>query len=280
MEYTSKIRTRLHIQNKNWLAAICGDTGSGKSYSALALAHEIAGKDNTVYTVFDPLELFKLADSGKLKRGDVIVADEFGVTMSARQWQSVQNILIGYLLQTFRHLNVAFIWTVPNMGFVDVQARKLLHSYFQTVHINYKTKEATLSVFDVQVNPVYDKIYYKHPILENGNKLVHIKVPCISKEISEPYEERKKEFSEKLRHDAVQSLEKAYAEKKAEKEPKRKIDLKKIAAEVARDRGRFTTVNHGREYLDSDMIRNHFDIGIANAQAVRKYVERQKGHSA
>jgi len=35
---TAYIHRRLYQYNKNWLAIICGETGSGKSYSALKIA--------------------------------------------------------------------------------------------------------------------------------------------------------------------------------------------------------------------------------------------------
>jgi ABC-type dipeptide/oligopeptide/nickel transport system ATPase component len=35
------VKRRINHQNKNWLAIICGETGSGKSYSALRLAEMI-----------------------------------------------------------------------------------------------------------------------------------------------------------------------------------------------------------------------------------------------
>ena len=41
-EFFKRIRVRLLYQNKNWLAIITGDTGSGKSYSALRIAKKIS----------------------------------------------------------------------------------------------------------------------------------------------------------------------------------------------------------------------------------------------
>jgi len=128
------IKDRLNFRNKNWLCVVCGETGSGKSYSAISFGSMIG----RTFIVFTPLEFLELLNSGKIKKGDVIIFDEAGVGLSARRWQSEQNIVMGSVLQTFRHMNIAVIFTVPNLSFVDVQARKLFHMIMETESIDYE----------------------------------------------------------------------------------------------------------------------------------------------
>jgi hypothetical protein len=42
----------------------------------------------------------------EMKKGQAIMFDEAGIGMSAREWQRVQNRLIGYTAQLFRHKNL------------------------------------------------------------------------------------------------------------------------------------------------------------------------------
>jgi hypothetical protein len=206
-KFINRIRARTKFQNKNWLAIICGETGSGKSYSALSLAKQIGGK---VFTVFTPLEFLSLLNCGKLSKGDVIIFDEAGVGMSSREWYSVQNKLLGTVLQTFRNMNVSVIFTTPNLSFIDVQARKLFHCYMDTAYIDYKKEEAYLKVYNIQVNSRLDKIYYKKPRFTNDEGRVytmsHLVLNKPDKKMSEYYENKKTEYTEKLNANALKEL--------------------------------------------------------------------------
>ena len=87
--FIKSIQNRLLRKNKNWLSIVCGDTGSGKSYSALTLANAISPRGITIKRnmVFNPIQfLEKINDKSKLQKGDVIIFDEAGVGMSAREW--------------------------------------------------------------------------------------------------------------------------------------------------------------------------------------------------
>ena len=53
--------------------------------------------------------------------------DEAGVGMNARDWYTIQNKILGMILQTFRHRNLMTVFTVPHISFIDVQARKLFN---------------------------------------------------------------------------------------------------------------------------------------------------------
>ena len=73
-----EIRKRFE-RNKNWLAVCCGETGSGKSYSALHIAETIDPSFNAKRVVWSVQEFLALLNTDTLKRGNMIVFDEAGV---------------------------------------------------------------------------------------------------------------------------------------------------------------------------------------------------------
>ena len=148
-------------KNKNFLAFVGGQTGSGKSWSCLRIAQELDAEFNIGRVVFTGLELMNLINSGKLKRGSVIVFEESGVEMNNRNWQSVVNKLLNYLLQTFRHLGFILIMNSPYMDFIDAGTRKLFHAEMQTVGINYDKGTVRLKPQLISYNSRMQKFYYK-----------------------------------------------------------------------------------------------------------------------
>ena len=267
--YVKRIYNRLNYQNKNWLAIICGETGSGKSYSALTLASEI-GK---VHLVFTSLEFLSLINSSKINKGDVIIFDEAGVGLSSREWYSIQNKLLGTILQTFRNMNVAVIFTCPNLSFVDVQARKLFHSYLETSYLDYEEEEAHLRVFDIQVNSRYDKVYFKHPRFTSSNGRVCTMAELIlnkpSEEMIEYYEERKNKYTKNLNKEALTSL----LNPKGKEEKKQKPDEDKIAKEVLKNKERYLKEYNNRSFIDSDLLMKDYSISERVAKRIKKTIE-------
>jgi hypothetical protein len=262
-------------RNKNWLAIICGETGSGKSYSGLSMVDEISprGCDARRCVVFDPVQfLNKVTHTKDLRKGDIIIFDEAGVGMSSREWYSVQNKLLGSVLQTFRNLNVGVIFTTPNLSFVDVQARKLFHNYFETAYVDYKTQLAYMKAYDIQHNSRYDKTYYKHPRIKDGDGRVvsvgYLAIPKPRKELVADYEQMKQEYTETLNSKALDTLT-TPKEKKSNK-----LDYKSLAADI---KGRHKEFINKRGGIDTDLIAADLGIGRNTAITIKKIVDKDLG---
>lgn len=255
-------RYRINYQNKNWLCAICGDTGSGKSYSALSIGYQLGG---AVYTVFSPMEFLQVINNSKVKKGDVIIFDEAGVGMSSRDWYKLQNKLLGSVLQTFRNMNMAVIFTMPNISFIDAQARKLFHNFIETVHIDFEKEIATIKVFDVEVNNRYDKTYYKYPVFNVNNKQYTLKtigVPKPSEKVIYNYEKKKQIYTNRLNREALEQLSKG------------KSANQDIAGEVVKNKSEYLKIHAGRQMIDRDRIASDFHVGRDTATRIKKEVER------
>lgn len=195
--------------NQNWLCLVCGPTGTGKSYSAMSIANMITCiKPENI--VFDPKQFMERINSGELKKGDIIIFDEAGVGMSSRDWNTVSNKLFGAVLQTFRNMNIGCIFTTPDLGFIDIQARKLIHNYLETRRIDRHEKIAHLSPYIIQHNSKQNKTYIKNPRIKSGGQKVRvtdIPVPMPPPELVKQYEEKKLEYTTELNKRVLEDLQ-------------------------------------------------------------------------
>lgn len=272
-KFITRIKNRMLKHNKNWLAICCGDTGSGKSYTALYLADVLNPRGLNIErdVCLTPEKFLERINSPELRRGDVIVFDEAGVGMPARDWHSLQNKLLSSVFQTFRNLNQGVIFTTPNLSFVDSQARKLFHNYFETVSIDHKRKNAYLRVYDIQYNNKNDKVYYKAPQFDDKtgsrHKMKMIRVPMIAKRFIDEYEPIKSEFTKKLNRKALEEVNKINAPKKNKKSDG------EIIEEIKKNVKPYIKEYNKRTYIDSKRIMLEYDIGRRRAEKIKQKCE-------
>jgi len=200
-----KIKNKMLYYNQNELMLICGPTGSGKSFSGMRLAEEIDPTFNINRVVFTAEEFMKVLNNG-MKRGQVIIWDEAGVGLPAKEWYSIQNKAINYVLQMFRHLNICVIFTTPTIGYIDSAARRLFHDYIETLKVDRKEKKVLAKFFAINFNPRLDKEYFIFPRYKGETKkLIRINKP--SEELIDAYEKKKKIYSEQVRIDASKDIQ-------------------------------------------------------------------------
>ena len=199
-------RYRINRLNKNLLIIICGATGTGKSFSAMTIAKLIDPtfnvKDRIVFTIEQFMELL---GSRKLKRGNVVVWDEAGVGIPAREWYSISNKAINYVLQTFRHLNLCVIFTTPSFAYIDKQTRLLFHVYIEALKIDTHKNRVICKVMENQFNPAIGKEYRKYFFVK-GIKKERINIGRPTQDMIADYEDLKLRFSNKLREDVSKDV--------------------------------------------------------------------------
>src|SRR3989344_8876766 len=88
------VSARIFKNNENWLCAMTGLAGVGKTYTALSKAIEWQkygfsfSLDNMVFSFLD---LMKLINYGNLKRGSIIIIEEPQTEINSKTWQSEIN---------------------------------------------------------------------------------------------------------------------------------------------------------------------------------------------
>lgn len=199
--------------NRNFIAAVTGPTGSGKSYSVLKLAESLDPEFNADNICFTATQFMALINGKvkKLHKGSNILFDEIQVTLGHLDFQSIQAKLLNYVLQTFRHRNFVLWVTTPHFSFINASARKLFHCRMETLSIDKEQKQVTLKPFLIQINQKRGEIYEKY--LRVWSKeygivpLKRIKVGLPSKKLVDAYETKKTEFTQKLNESIANDLE-------------------------------------------------------------------------
>lgn len=215
--YTKYIKGLIR-KNKNFIAAIVGVTGSGKSWSGLRLGEMLDDDFDVRNVCFNPEEFMDLVNgkTKKLKTGSVIIFDEIQVSMSHVEWQSLHARLINYVLQTFRHKNFILFMTAPHFSFINASIRRLIHARFQTVKIDEQKEITTLKGFLFQTNQDTNKIYKKYLRLRTGEKVTSLKLKKPTEQLIKDYEKKKDIFTRELNLEIALELRRI-REKKAPK---------------------------------------------------------------
>lgn len=258
--FVEYVRDRLHKQNRNYLCAIVGPTGSGKSYSALRLAEQVDPDFSIGQVCFTPKEFMDLLNSGRLKRGSVIVFDEAGVAVNSRNFQSQTNKLLHYVNQTFRSNNYGVIYTLPDFGFLDVGIRKLVHSILETKKIDYNQEVVWVRPLMVENNAQSGKIYMKYPRVRYAETprlkkvITKMFVHKPSDRLIKDYETRKAAYNKGLQSD-VQATLNTQDKPPQSREQQTRDELKAVYEKVLADKDRYLnastgSINEGRVALD------------------------------
>lgn len=227
----SWFRRRLLDKNQNVLKAITGGTGSGKSYYALSEINtyyrEVLNKPFPVENiVFSPLQLIqrlKYFETNNMT-GEILLCDEWGINNSSHDWQSSTQKVLGYIMQSFRSMNVGLVFTLPVLTMLNKSTRLLLHAHFITSGIDYEKKTCTVKPLFHQLNQTTGKSFWKYPkIIIDGmrRKIKRLTVGLAPKELLDVYEQKKARFVSKQLDDAEMQL--LAEEEKGDKRQRRKL---------------------------------------------------------
>ena len=195
----SRVRRRLET-NRNWLCMIVGDTGSGKSFTALKIGELLDPDFDAKNVAFSPLELIQLIKISK--PGDVVVMDEAGIQFGARNFMSRSNKILSGIFQAFRFKQIILIWTLPDLSMIDITARRLLHTYIETIGVDYKHEQTVVKWFDVKIDRWTGEYKHVYPRIMTSEGPVVVRTVRFGKpsdELIEAYESKKsKAFDEML----------------------------------------------------------------------------------
>lgn len=227
--------------NQNFLLAITGSTGSGKSYVSLRLG-ELWYKyyfekefDGETFVCFSIGEVMKVLTNGGVKKGTMIILEEAGTSLNALDFQNKVSKLFSFILQSFRSMNIILIFNLPVLTMLNKSARILLHAHFITHKIDYDTEIAKVKPLFHQLNQSKGKSYWKYPRIKLNGRTVAVKkfnysIP--SKKARELYEKKKFKFVNKLSNSFSKELEQIEREEQYRLSRK---DLADVEREVFED---------------------------------------------
>lgn len=201
-------------ENKNILGVELGATGSGKSYRDLRkmelwYKYKFKSKVPEENICFSVLEIMNLLNSGKLRKGELLMFEEAGVNLGSLDFQNKISKMMTYVLQSFRSMNIGILFNLPNLSMLNKQARLLLHYYGESMGIDYKNETNTCKFKVIQVNQVSGKPYPKYPVVKQCGKYVKVKrfvFTMPSPYLTEIYERKKSQFLSGLTNQYVKDL--------------------------------------------------------------------------
>lgn len=215
------IKNRIKKQ-KNFLCLISGEVGSGKSLSAISICLAIDPSFNIDRVVFTADELMQLINSGTLpkKKGLAILFDDAGVSLSSRRWMEKNNVLINFLIQTFRHQGFVLFFTCPHLQFLDSNVRKMFNGEFETAGIDRKKKLCILKPYHLiyrawmrEPRHKYMRVYDKWQM--GRTKLERWGIPMPPDAFIKQYEAKKTQYTTQLNLELMAGFKKPDSKKEA-----------------------------------------------------------------
>jgi hypothetical protein len=226
------IGERVLNNNKNFLCALTGGTGEGKSWGALSIAEiyskmfniEFKPENHIIHSLKQALELITMKNvEQKVRYGSLLVFEELQVEGNTRNWYTEGNKALNRVISTFRDQRLIVLFTTPVLNFIDKHSRLLFHGEFEVLGFNRITKITTIKprfLYPKKNAFSNDEFYRKCLLVKykvegkeryDGYKLTEWEIPKASDDILIPYERIKKAFNEKLNIDELKEL--AYRER-------------------------------------------------------------------
>lgn len=272
-----RIWDRVNTQNEHFMGVIVGQEGSGKSYTAIKIAHEIDPSFNADRVIFDVQELLTVLAEGEHEPGNFYVLDEAGVQLGVRTWQERGQVLANQALQLIRNHNLGLLFTLPRLGELDSQAEGRLQAFLELTEKDEGEYVAgKWKWMDPDRANQTGKIYKKFPRrIVNGRKLRIRKVAFRppDPDIIKPYEEKKTGFQEQFYERTISELDDEVSDEDVEE-----MTAKEIATEVASNGlGDYVSMHGqtGEPYINRDLIRVSYETSESDARAIKSLLEKQ-----
>lgn len=197
---------RMVKRNQNFLAAVVGKTGSGKSYACLRLAelwyrYRFKKPFPIENVCWDIPGLLKALQRENLKRGELFILEEAGTSAGNLDFQNKLVKSFNYILQSFRNMNVALLVNLPYFNMLAKGTRTLIHMTLETCQIDKTKKLVSVKPLFQQPTQKTNKIYQHYPRRFTGKIYKSVKrfsYGLPSEELRSVYEEAKAEFVQGL----------------------------------------------------------------------------------
>jgi len=269
-------RDQFTSRNDDLRIAICGASGTGKSWRGLRFGYELDPHFNSVddpqldKVIFDSDKFYDIT-SKHAKRGNAYLGDEAGTWMYSRDWHSLINKKIIKAFQTVRHLNQCYILTVPSMRFLDAHLRDMFHYVVECMYKDERKDMVLCKIKKQQHNASLGKTYSKDLRIRGPSgklKIVRniwIKPPP-DKELIRLYEEKAAVYKRKHRAEDKKEIDKE--EKRKKGGPYQIANVDDIIKKVWNNVHTYMKVSKGKNIVNKPLIENRFKIGSIRSKRV------------
>jgi len=211
-KHLQAIYERVHVNKFSFIGLVVGAHRVGKSLFCVTAGYLL---DRTFWAnmekrvVYTAQEFLQAMNEIKKKgiKGAVVVWDEAGVGMPAREWYEVANKAVNYALQVLGYLHPILFFVTQDPSFLDSGAKKLIQNYYEVER--YSNQFNKLKPFDININKKKNKVYYPYRVLNIDGlryRLIGINLPKPPKEIEERYEKHSLNWKNRVMRDMEESV--------------------------------------------------------------------------
>jgi len=273
-----RIWDRLNEKNGHFMGVIVGEEGSGKSHTALKIAHTVDPTFDADRVIFDISDLLERIKDHDHEPGQFFVLDEAGVQLGRRTWQERGQVLANQALQLIRNHNLGLIFTLPRLYELDSQSQGRLQAFYElTDKVEGSHVAGKWKWMDPDRSDQTGTIYKKYPRRRINGSVMRIKEIAFSppdESIIEPYEERKKSFQADFYEETIDELRDEQTEDD-EDDP----GADEIADELESDGLDEVVEIHnqqGTPYISKDAIVEKRSLTHAKARRVKEILESRE----
>lgn len=217
--------SRVLNNNKNFLCAVTGPTGAGKSWLCGAISEiysewygiNYSPKIHTIFSVKELLDLINHPDlDNVLPPGSIIMFDEPQTSVNSRNWRDESNQVLNTLTSTFRNMRLIILFATPFLEFIDKQSRILFHAEIEVKGYDKTTGLSLCKPRLLEWNAKQGVFYRKRLVVkypEEGKSVLewyfvqYWKIPKPSKGWQVVYEAAKLAFTKRLNRELKQQFE-------------------------------------------------------------------------
>ncbi len=278
-----KIWKRIFLRNGQFSLVICGRCGSGKSYLALEIIHNLFGLDWDVkrFTCFSA-EQFADIVRQDLPKGTAILFDDSGLAALSGDSLTTEVKQLSKIFQSVRSRNFIIIMTLPSLFLLSTSVRSQIDFYCEPLWIDFEKSICHAKFQSLSTNPKSGKLYSANPIrflkkvspitgIEVFEKQKIVSIPFAKPpiELTTPYEAVKKERVMAFNQEAFEKIV-----RKRQKETgvgKRKLSDIQLLNKIRRNRDSF--VSNGR--VDRELLCRGLGVGVLKAKQLASIVNNK-----
>jgi hypothetical protein len=269
----------VHLRNKNVLALVEGPPGDGKSYFSMNTAQEI----DPTFThetlkercLFHPRQFAQIVSQERLRHGNALLMEEMGTQADHRKWFSFNNMLINYILQTFRHQRLIAIFNVPIIDYIDSDSRKLFKYHVETLGIDKSNNMNVVKIKKQVYNSATKKIYRKFLRYRVNGQWIRFRLWKTLKppaKLCHAYEPLHKAFKRELAEDLTKQMTLMEKSDKS-REDRQLLDYDGAIKRVLNEREVFTKIQGGKVVVDQSLVEHEFKVGRGLGLRIKRGAE-------
>lgn len=267
----TQIWSRMHRHDDNWMGAVVGETGKGKSFTCLSIAECVDPNFTIDQVAFGLVEFMNLVMDDSLGRGSVIVLEEASVEAAAEDFHEVSNKVLRTVLETWREQNRGALLNLPTFSRLDKGAKIRMTALIQQ-RAKFEDEGHSIATYKhLQTNSDTGKIYRHYPRI-GGRKHRTLKIAPPSDDTIEAYEQRKAQYNSELNQELLEDLLEAERDDDDDTAEDPEYIAEDILEAGVED---YVESNNGQRYISRTLIELDYDIGSGRSKQVKAALKRE-----